>query len=214
MTSKTDSKEKRWVKYYDAVTNHPARPTLLKALEWYESDPSASPGQAIDLGCGSGRDTYELLRRGWQVLAIDQEAEGIHRTKQNLPPEFASQLSTQIVRFEHVVLPPTQLINGSYSLPFCPPQHFDAFWQKIVDSLMPGDLFAGHLFGDRDGWVGNRELTFHTQAEVEQRLKEFEIIEFDERDEDGSTATGTAKHWHVFSIVAKKLSGLRNKPNE
>jgi trans-aconitate methyltransferase len=34
---------------------------------------------AVDLGCGAGRDTAELLRRGWRVLAIDAEAEAIRR---------------------------------------------------------------------------------------------------------------------------------------
>ncbi|MGQ9869558.1 hypothetical protein [Leptodesmis sp.] len=34
---------------------------------------------AVDLGCGDGRDTVELLRRDWQVLAIDGEPQAIAR---------------------------------------------------------------------------------------------------------------------------------------
>jgi tellurite methyltransferase len=52
--------------YYDGVKGRPPRPTLSRA-----ADAFAGPGFAVDLGCGDGRDTIELLRRGWRVLAID-----------------------------------------------------------------------------------------------------------------------------------------------
>ena len=35
------------------------------------------PGVAIDLGCGEGRDTVEILRQNWAVLAIDQNPDAI-----------------------------------------------------------------------------------------------------------------------------------------
>ena len=31
------------------------------------------------------------------------------------------------------------------------------------------------------------------------------IIYFEEKDEDGKTASGDSKHWHVFSVIAEKL---------
>ena len=200
----TEKKDKSWTSYYNAVADSPPRPTLLKALECYVAGGHPQPGMAIDLGCGGGRDTQELLRQGWQVLAIDQEVEAVKRTQLSTPPEHFLQLTTQASRFEEVILSPAQLINGSFSLPFCPPQHFDALWGKIVNSLMPGGYFAGHLFGIRDEWAGSPDMNFHTLAEVTARFADFEIIQLDERDEDGSTATGKAKHWHIFAVVARR----------
>jgi len=64
-----------WSRYYDAVSDDP-RETLLDALDRFDA-----PGVAADLGCGTGRDTVELLRRGWQVVAIDSEEEAIRRLR-------------------------------------------------------------------------------------------------------------------------------------
>ena len=69
---------KEWTRYYDATRDEP-RETLLLALEKFDAE--SSTGLAVDLGCGTGRDTAELLRRGWSVLAIDSGEEGIARLK-------------------------------------------------------------------------------------------------------------------------------------
>jgi 2-polyprenyl-3-methyl-5-hydroxy-6-metoxy-1,4-benzoquinol methylase len=62
----------RWAKYYQATADAPARETLLKAIALVEQEEwLPSLRTAIDLGCGVGNDTLALLRRGWQVLAID-----------------------------------------------------------------------------------------------------------------------------------------------
>ncbi len=58
--------------YYNAVVNHPPRKTIVTALAAFEE-----PGVAIDLGCGEGRDTVEISRQNWAVLAIDQNPDAI-----------------------------------------------------------------------------------------------------------------------------------------
>ena len=59
----------------------PPRPTLLMALEAW----NGSPGFALDLGCGSGRDTLTLLAHGWRVYAIDAEQDAFARLEQSVP---------------------------------------------------------------------------------------------------------------------------------
>ena len=65
-----------WSRYYAAAGQDP-RETLLAALERFDAEGRA--GLAVDLGCGTGRDTFELLRRGWRVLAIDAQSEALYR---------------------------------------------------------------------------------------------------------------------------------------
>ena len=77
-------------------------------------------------------------------------------------------------------------------------------WERIVDALRPGGRFCGQLFGDRDEWATEDDMTFQTREEAECLLSGFELERFDEVEEDGKTALGQPKHWHMFNIVALK----------
>jgi tellurite methyltransferase len=192
----------RWTRYYDAAGEEP-RETLVHALSLFEADGMAA-GFAVDLGCGTGRDTVELLRRGWSVLAVDAEPEAIERLRRR--PEAASaggRLRTDVARFEAASWLEADLVSSSFALPFCPPAAFHGLWARIVSSLRPGGRFAGQLFGDRDEWAGD-DGTFLTRDEVERLLRPFHVERGDEVEQDGQTAVGDAKHWHFFAIVARK----------
>ena len=132
---------RKWSDYYQAVANHPPRETLLTALTNCERENKTESRTSIDLGCGSGRDTAELLRRGWKVVAIDSEQEAIERLKNYCDSETL--LETRISRFENIDLPSGgNLINASFSIPFCEPQSFPKLWNKIFSSLLSGGRFS------------------------------------------------------------------------
>ena len=186
-----------WVRHYDAVAGSEPRETLVGALERFDE-----PGVAVDLGCGTGRDTIELLRRGWRVLAIDAEAEAIRRLRSNTGDDEL--LETQVAGFEEAALPACDLVNSSFALPFCPPQRFDALWSRIGAALRPGGRFSGQLFGDRDGWAPDPGITFHTYTDVERLLADYEVERFEEVEVDRKTAVGDPKHWHLFHVIARR----------
>jgi tellurite methyltransferase len=185
-----------WARYYDAAGDEP-RETLLAALDGF-----AAPGIAIDLGSGTGRDTVELLRRGWHVVAIDSEDEAIRRLREKTGDD--PRLETQVARYDEAALPSCELVNASWSLPFCEPHVFVVVWERIVDALSTGGRFCGQLFGERDEWATEDDMTFHTRDEAEALFCDFELERFDEVEEDGKTALGQPKHWHVFHVVARK----------
>lgn len=194
-----------WSDFYDAVAKRPPRDTLLKALAKFDMGAPVEQ-DAIDLGCGSGADTREMLRRGWTVLAIDREAEGIERLSLSIPADQCHRLTTRVVSFEKISqLPACDLVNASFSLPFCAPVRFDNLWQRVVRALRARGRFAGTLFGERDSWAATeRMMTFRTREQMNDMLKSFTIEDFIEDERDGRTATGEQKHWHIFHIVARK----------
>lgn len=148
----SDSKvfERNWSDYYRAVENRPPRETLLKALELFDLETISRERFAVDLGCGEGRDAVELLRRGWRVLGIDGQPEALSRLMSR-PNILKERLETQVMRFEAISLPENvDLVNASFSLPFCPPAAFPSLWAKILACLRVGGRFSGQLFGDRD----------------------------------------------------------------
>jgi SAM-dependent methyltransferase len=154
-----------WNAYYQAVAGRPPRETLLKALAQFDAERSTKiPPFAVDLGCGDGRDTVELLRRGWRVLAIDGEVGAIARLKSR-PDINSDLLETLVMRFENLVLPTeVDLINASFSLPFCLPGHFPSLWAKIVEALRIGGRFSGQLFGEQDSWATYPNMSHHTRT--------------------------------------------------
>jgi len=199
------SSKRDWVAYYQAVEGRPPRDTLLSALAQFDAEPTPdAPRFAVDLGCGDGRDTIELLQRGWRVLAIDGEPEGLERL-QSRPNLASDRLETRQMRFEHLELPPhVHLVNASFCLPFCPPDAFPPMWQTITDALMIGGRFCGQLFGDRDSWAVEPTITSYTREAVETLLAPFDIERLDEEAHPGTTAIGDEKFWHLYHIVARK----------
>ena len=193
-----------WEHYYKKTENRTPNETVCQAIGYFAAE-SRCERFAIDLGCGVGHDTIALLNNGWHVLAIDQQQQALDRVTAKISLEQQSRLATRLAVFETVQLPPADLINASYSLPFCLPQHFDHFWSRLVESIRLGGRFSGHLFGNRDDWAKLPKMTCHTLDQFHALLTKFEIEFFFERDEVGQTAAERCKHWHVFSVVARKI---------
>jgi len=201
-------KRKRWSwsGYYDKTARGAAWGTLREAFRLFEIKPIApSERFAIDLGCGAGRDTLYLLRHGWKVLAVDNQREAIRRVRSRARTTDRHRLRTRVVSFEQAYLPKCDLVNASYSLPFCSPKHFKSLWCEIVASIRPGGRFAGHFFGTNDEWAILSDMTFHSRKQAKSLLRNFKIEIFHEKEWEGKTSSGRRKHWHVISIVARKL---------
>ena len=197
-----ENERRDWGEYYDAVANRPPRGTLLAALDRFGE--AAAPRFAVDLGCGDGRDTIELLRRSWSVLAIDAEPEAITRLAARPDLPAGARLATLCQRFEDATWPAADLVNASFSLPLCPPERFLDLWARIVQSLKPGGRFAGQLYGERDQWVGRPGITHMDRTAAECLLDGMAVELFEEEERDSLTARGKPKHWHIFHIVARK----------
>jgi len=197
--------EEIWPDYYKAMAGKVPRDTLLTALEHFDRENPNQKGRfAVDLGCGEGRDTVELLRRGWRVLAIDGHPDAFERMLARQDLENVELLETKLAKFHDIIFPENDLVNASFCLPFCPPEYFSEFWAKLIQSIRPGGRFSGQLFGDRDAWAKIPTNTHHTKEQAKKLLEPFEIEIFTEEEEDRKTTLEEMKHWHIFHIVARR----------
>lgn len=186
-------------KYYDNTENEMPNYTVKKFIEL-----NVEPGNAVELGCGAGRDTVYLIRNGWNVLAIDRE-DVETRIVSKLLVEELEQFEFFKQRFEAIKLENSNLVVANFSLPFCNKNNFKELWAKINHSILKDGYFVGNFLGDKDEWkIAKEKMTFLTKDQVMELFRDFEIVEFKEVEKDGLTGLGKMKHWHIFNVIAKK----------
>ncbi|MGR5133396.1 class I SAM-dependent methyltransferase [Vibrio alfacsensis] len=190
-----------WNEYYKKIAAQPHRPQVEQALKHH----SLSDKIAIDAGCGIGRDSHFLLSQGFDVLAFDPDQNAIEACLKRF--ESIKKYTFKQVSFAEFDYPSCTLFIASASLFFCPQEHFTQVWKKIDASLQPGSVFCGDFLGIKDSWVDSEQhpnLTALSRQQVETLFENYDVATFHERDEDGTTAVGSSKHWHVFSVTAIK----------
>ena len=187
-------------KFYDNTKDMEPNYTVRKFMKL-----NIEPGNAVELGCGAGRDTVSLIKNGWNVLAIDKEdVEARITTKLSKKEQKRFKFSKQ--KFEGIKLEKNNLVVANFSLPFCNKNNFKELWNKIDESILKDGYFVGNFFGNNDEWKNkNEEMTFLTKKQVLELFKNYEIIDFKEVEKDALTGLGNMKHWHIFNIIAKKL---------
>jgi tellurite methyltransferase len=203
MTAQDYSEANDWSGYFGAVLGKGARGTLMAALDRFAEE-GITEGFAVDVAAGEGRDTLELLKRGWRVVATDSHPEAFSYLWPRVPEASRSRLNTLEVTFSEMRIPNCDLVNASYALPFCEPCHFQGLWRGIVAAIRPGGRFAGQFFGMRDSWASLPGRSHHSKDEVLRLLEGFEIEMMEEEESEDTPDVRNPKHWQLFHVVAKK----------
>ena len=191
-----------WSGFHRAALGRPARELLRRTLGCFDLE-RRPPGVAVDLGCGSGAETLELLRRGWQVHAVDADSSGIALLEASVPPEVRPRLHTHVTRFEDFELPSCDLVWSGFSLPYCAAAQWPLLWSHIVAALNVNGRFAGDIFGNKHAWAVEPEVHVLTEAALRHQLEGLVIEAFDI--EDGLRPSGgELTRWHAFGIAARK----------
>ncbi len=185
-----------WEEFYRITKNNPPWARLVRAVSLL-----GHTGEALDLGCGGGRDTRYLLASGFQVTAVDNEAASLAASA-DLPGERLHLVQST---FEDFTFTSYDLINAHFALPFIHKEQFSAVFTRLKTSLKPRGIFVGQFFGVHDSWnTPETRMTFFTHEQAQAQLAGLEIVEFEKEEHDGTTALGDAKHWHVYHIIARQ----------
>ncbi|HDU8577141.1 MULTISPECIES: bifunctional 2-polyprenyl-6-hydroxyphenol methylase/3-demethylubiquinol 3-O-methyltransferase UbiG [unclassified Vibrio] len=191
----------QWNEYYQKILNQPHRPNVENALNLLKLESKV----ALDIGCGIGRDSHFLLEQGFNVHAFDSHEDAVKTCLTRF--EGHKRFSISQCCFTEFDYPQCSLVIANASLFFCPDESFEQVWTKIDSALQPGGIFCGDFLGVKDSWVASEmhpNITALTKKEVESLFEDYELISLNERDEDGATVVGSPKHWHMFSVTARK----------
>jgi SAM-dependent methyltransferase len=188
-----------WNTYYKKHSvRNPREQTVRAAALCSEKE------HALDIGAGTLVESVFLLENGFKkVTAVDSSPE----TATFAEGLDSERFSLQISSYQDFEFPKHKydLVNAQFALPFYGEKDFGIFIEKIKDSLKPGGIFAGQLFGIRDGWnIESTKLAFQTNEEALHLLSGLELIEFIEEEKEGTTAAGKSKHWHIFHFIGRK----------
>ncbi len=190
----------RWQDYYEKIKNRKHSPRTEFAATLNASGNMV----AIDCGCGVGADIQYLSELGYQVHGFDSSKESVSICNERFTSKPAVSISHH--SFETFEYPSCGLVIANLSLFFANPDRFSQTWKNISDCIKEGGVFSGDFMGPEDSWVsGSRhQINALTRQQVEALFEQFEIIRFEEHNEEGMTALGKSKNWHTFSVVAVK----------
>ncbi len=197
-----DDKKNRenWRRFYQKALSRPHSPRTERAANLNIS----STKVAVDCGCGTGSDIKYLNSQGYEVYGFDINPDSISICRDRFGGEsHINVFQSSFSEFEYV---DAGLIVANASLFFIEPEQFQSVWDKIDNCLVNGGVFAGDFMGKNDSWASgfNAPITALDKDELINLFSKFEIIEFNERDADGTTMLGESKHWHTYSVVAVK----------
>jgi ubiquinone/menaquinone biosynthesis C-methylase UbiE len=135
------------------------------------------PGGAavLELGCGSGKPTAQMLASSFQVTGVDLSARQIELARQNVPNATFLQADMTALAF-----PPASFdaVAAFYSIIHVPRDEQPGLFRSIAGWLKPGGLFIATL-GTADvaedvilDWMGAPMYWSHFDSPTNQRLVE------------------------------------------
>ncbi len=198
--------------YYKKTEN--SKPSFF--LENFINNVNLEQKNAVDLGCGAGRNTLYLIKNGFKVLAIDKE-DTSELIAKKLNSEELKRFKFRCQNFKDIEIDKNNLLVANFSIPFCNKNYFKTLWNKITNNILENGYFVGNFLGLNDSWAKTKkDMVFLSKEEVLDLFKDnFDIIFFKEVEKDEKTALGVMKHWHIYNVIAKKnLSKKVNKEQE
>ena len=205
------------------MSSDPPRRPELTAEQWderYRAAPSVwtpepnaplvefaaglTPGRALDIGAGEGRNAVWLATRGWSVTAIDLSAVGLERA--------AERAAAQDVRLECVVgdwhdhpfgAAAFELVVVSYMHPA--PRDRGWLFRRAREALVPGGhLFTVGVFRADHGRRGPPDSErLYTPMDLVMSLSAFQVLRCQKHTYEQEHSSGRREVTDVVAIARR-----------
>ncbi|MDQ1481009.1 MAG: hypothetical protein QOI44_1870 [Actinomycetota bacterium] len=129
----------------DAVPDRRVSGNMAGAVARALVDEFAPTGDVLELACGSGAFTRELVRHARTVTAVDGSVRMLQRNRREVDDSRVTYVNADIFEWQ-----PDRRYDGvffGFWLSHVPPANFDRFWALVRSSLGPGGRVA---FVDED----------------------------------------------------------------
>ncbi len=162
---------------YDRGPEHNRR-WFAEAEELVQALRSFNPaGQVLELACGTGLWTQQLVRFGDHVTAVDASSEMLAIARERVGGSKVRYVQADILSWRPDA--PYDVVFFSFWLSHVPPEQFDAFWSLVrsclaphgraffIDSLPSGTSTAiDHRLGEIEAMTTRRRLNDGREFEI------------------------------------------------
>jgi len=155
-----------------SFSQHPSA-VLVEAVE------TVTPGRALDVAMGQGRNSLFLAQRGWTVTGFDVSSEGLNAARANAQ-EAGVKLDAQRSTIEAFAYGEAQwdLIALIYAPNIA---HEGAMMTRLARALAPRGLLVVESFASDRGAPQRRPVDIDP-AVLKASLGSFELLRFDDRE--------------------------------
>ena len=168
--------------------SNPVHSEVLEAME------SLSPGKALDLGCGQGRNALFLAQHGFEVTAVDQNELALE-ILQSIVEQEDLEMTVGLYDINSANLTQTyDLIISTVVLMFLQADRIPAIIQNMQDQTNPGGYNLIVCAMDTEDYPCQVPFSFtFKEGELADYYKDWELIKYNEnpghlhrRDEEGN----------------------------
>ena len=168
--------------------SNPVHSELLEAMQ------SLSPGKALDLGCGQGRNALFLAQHGFEVTAVDQNELALE-ILQSIVEQEDLEMTVGLYDINSAALTQTyDLIVSTVVLMFLQADRIPAIIQNMQDQTNPGGYNLIVCAMDTEDYPCQVPFSFtFKEGELADYYKDWELIKYNEnpghlhrRDEHGN----------------------------
>jgi SAM-dependent methyltransferase len=189
----SEDEKHAWEKRYADEGCEPRETPSAILIEWVDDRP---PGSALELACGTGRNSLYLAEKGYDVTAIDISPRAIAMAER-IAREKGVKINWIVADLDHYA------IQGQYGLIVISFFYVNkSMAHSVIAALNRGGLllYENHLLPPSTADEAHEHRFHFKSGELRQLFEELKVIRYEERRVDGEGGRPS----YLASLIAQK----------